>query len=39
MGIMFYILVIITSISQIILYLNLVVQPDANPFIYSEKGF
>ena len=35
----FYILAVITIISQITLYLYLVVQPDANPLIYAEKGF
>ena len=36
---MFYILAIITSISHIILYVILTVQPNSNPFIYAEKGF
>ena len=36
--VMFYILVTITSVSHMILYVHLVIVPNADPFIYAEKG-
>ena len=36
--VMFYILATVTSISHIILYVHLVIVPNADPFIYAEKG-